>query len=78
MTCNRDEERQCIGEMRDLFSEHAETLYHDALAIPALGPSTDILEAPSYAGIENEIQDEIAELQQPGSRQLFTPIRLDV
>ena len=45
---------------------------------PDPGPSTGTLEAPSEAGIESEIQDEIAEMQQPGSGQLFTPIRLDV
>ena len=78
VTCNRDKESQCIGEMRDLFSEHAETMYHEALTIPDPGPTTDTSEAPSYAGIENEIQDEIAEMQQPDSRRLFTPIRLDV
>lgn len=78
VTCNKGKESQCIGELRDLFSEHAEALYGETLSTPEPGPATNILEAPSDVGIENEIQDEIAEMQQPSSRQLFTPIRIDV
>jgi tRNA acetyltransferase TAN1 len=78
VTCNKGKESQCIGELRDLFCEHAEALYGETLATLELGRVTDILEAPSDVGIENEIQDEIAEMQQPSSRQLFTPIRIDV
>ena len=78
MTCNKGKESQCIGELRDLFSEHAEALYGETLSNPEHGRVTNISEAPSDVGIENEIQDEIAEMQQPGSRQLFTPVRIDV
>ena len=78
VTCNKGKESQCIGELRDLFYEHAEALFGDTLIKFGPGPSTNTLEPPSVTGIENEIQDEIAEMQQPSSGQLFTPIRLDV
>lgn len=87
VTCNKGRERQCIGELRDLFSEHAaaSSLVRGdtaALASPAPGRAvTDASDAASAEGqgIEGAIQAEIAEMRLPrGSRELFTPVRVDV
>lgn len=37
VTCNKGKEGKCIGEMRDLFNEYAETLYAEALRAPTEG-----------------------------------------
>ena len=77
-TCNKGKERQCIGELRDLFNEYAEILYGDVGAEEKSGPSADDMKVMSSAGIESEIKDEIVELQQPSLVQLFTPVRIEV
>lgn len=77
-TCNKGKERQCIGELRDFFNEHAEMLYGDIAVEETTGAPTADTEITSPSGIENEIQDEIVELQKPSSVQLFTPVRVEV
>lgn len=78
-TCDKGREGKCIGELRDLFSEYAETLYvdqaHDQANDNSL-LSPDDVENPG--GIESEIQAEIAEMHQPSAVRLFTPLRIDV
>ena len=78
ITCNKGKERQCVGELRDLFSEYAEMLYGDATIKDTSVIPAAHTEPQQSTGIESEIQDEIAELQQPNAVQLFTPVRLDV
>ena len=77
-TCNKGRERQCVGELRDLFAEYADTLYGDTVQEETTAHLTPDPEVLPSAGIESEIQDEVTELKQPGTKQLFTPIRIDV
>ena len=77
-TCDKGKERQCIGELRDLFAEYAETLYGHGAVKEAADPSATDLEVLPTAGIESEIQDEIGELQHRTEIELFTPVRIDV
>jgi tRNA acetyltransferase TAN1 len=73
-TCNKGRERACVGELRDLFAEYAELLYGSG----AVADREDGVGGVPPIGIENQINSEIADLQHPGSTQLFTPIRVDV
>lgn len=82
-----------MGELRDLFAEHAEKLYgseggNGVVKADDQG-GDDAEQAVSTAaatttstteGIENEIEAEIAGLHRPapGTRQLFVPIKLGV
>ena len=77
-TCNKGKESQCIGELRDLFSDYAETLYGDVVTKETSDSATASTDVAPPAGIEDDIQDEVAELKRPNSIQLFTPIRIDV
>jgi tRNA acetyltransferase TAN1 len=77
-TCNRGQERKCIGELRDLFTEYAELLYGTGEAGDTIEASVDANAEPSSANIESEINAEVAEMQHPSSAQLFTPIRVDI
>ena len=77
-TCNKGKERQCVGELRDLFNDYAERLCGDVVTEEATEPFRTEPEVLPSAGIESEIQGEVAELKQHDSDQLFTPVRLDV
>ncbi|KAK3698308.1 hypothetical protein LTR37_017016 [Vermiconidia calcicola] len=77
-TCNKGKERACIGELRDFFTEYADNMYEDGPTTEAMEGVVPTSEAQSSGGIESEIQSEIADMRQPGSRQLFTPLRVDV
>ena len=71
-TCDKGREGKCIGELRDLFTVYADELYG--------GDITEDVgdEATGSASIESDVQNEIKELHEPNSKQLFTPIRIDV
>lgn len=71
-TCDKGREGKCIGELRDLFAEYAESLY--GTSTTASKPDSNY---PGH-GIENDIEAEISDLQQSKRSQLFTPIRIDV
>ncbi|KAK3703543.1 hypothetical protein LTR37_014390 [Vermiconidia calcicola] len=77
-TCNKGKERACIGELRDLFTAYADNMYEEKITAEAMEAVVATSEAQSAGGIESEIQSEIADMRQPGSRQLFTPLRVDV
>ena len=71
-TCDKGREAKCIGELRDLFAEYAETLYDN--------PTTDgaVEQYATKDDIEQDIRAEINELRGHDSAQLFTPLRVDV
>lgn len=67
VTCNKGREKKCVGEVRDLFTEYAETLY---------GAGED--DSAGAEGIESGIEAEIAGMQKPEKAQLFVPVKLEV
>nr|POE93228.1 uncharacterized protein c25h2.10c [Quercus suber] len=80
-TCNKGKEGKCIGELRDLFAEYADETYAEELASGAATTTSkddegDDADAP--LDIESEIKAEVDDLHRPRTKQLFTPVRIDV
>lgn len=71
-TCDKGREGKCVGELKDLLTEYAETLYPDTAAQHGSDAAAEDQD------IENDILAEINDLHRPKTRQLFTPIRIDV
>ncbi|CZT18669.1 related to P.falciparum dihydropteroate synthase [Ramularia collo-cygni] len=75
VTCNKNKESACVGEMRDLFTEFAERLYPQAMG------STDADEDDdddTEIDIEKEIQAEVDAIRKPTSAPLFTHVRVNL
>lgn len=73
-TCVKGKESKAVGELRDLFAEYEELLYGDVNGRESQQGGAGKAEA----GIEDDIDAELAELSRPSKAQLFTPIRLDL
>nr|POE64853.1 uncharacterized protein c25h2.10c [Quercus suber] len=84
-TCNKGKEGKCIGELRDLFAEYADEMYGEELAAATTTASKtdddnndDVEDDNASLDIESEIKAEVDGLQRPRTKQLFTPVRIDV
>lgn len=71
-TCNKGREAKCVGELRDLFSEYAETLYGNG------NDDDDDDGEGKVEDIEKDIQAELAGIQKPAKAPLFVPVKLEV
>ena len=77
VTCHRDKEVKCAGEVKDLLDDYADRLYpqddgdnkHDDVKDEANGEG-------DIDDIEKEIQAEVQDIRKPKTAKLFTPVHL--
>ncbi|PSK54074.1 hypothetical protein B9Z65_7880 [Elsinoe australis] len=76
VTCHKNQEKKCIGEVRDLFEEYSEAIS------PETGSNKPLKGEGSENGdeddIEREIRQEVSDIHKPTQRTPFEAIFLEV